>query len=79
MKHCKTGDTVEYLEDVSSPAPMAGTKGQTKVVGKDITLYYADRMMSGSNILLKVVAKPVPAKKPTPKPEPEPTKAPAEG
>jgi len=70
----KIGDTVEFIADVTSPAPQAGTVGDKKVVGKDIDLGSAKRLLRGPDVALKIVPaatkpKPAPAPKSGPKTE----------
>jgi len=53
----KEGDVIEYLADVRSPSSQAGTKGQTKEVGREITVFAAKLLLNGSYVKVKTAAK----------------------
>jgi len=46
----KPGDTIEYLDDVSSPPNQKGSRGQTKVIDRDIPMWTAKFLLRGGKI-----------------------------
>jgi len=55
------GDSIEYVTTVTEPASQVGIIGDTKIVGKDISLFHARYLARGQ--FVKVV-KPVTSEKP---------------
>lgn len=55
----KPGDTIEYLEDVSSPSNQKGIRGQTKIIDRDITMWTAKFLLRGGKIRLYDPASPL--------------------
>lgn len=53
------GDTIEYLDDVSSPPNQKGIRGQTKVIDRDIPLYTANFLFRGGKVRLFDPASPL--------------------
>ena len=46
----RTGDTIEYLADVSSPPNQKGIRGLTKVIDRDIPMWTAKFLLRGGKI-----------------------------
>lgn len=46
----RPGDTIEYLDDVSSPPDQKGVRGQTKVIDRDIPMWTAKFLLRGGKI-----------------------------
>lgn len=46
------GHTIEYVKDVAFPASQAGRAGDTKVIGRDISLFHARYLMRGERARL---------------------------
>ena len=46
----RTGDTIEYLADVSSPLNQKGIRGQTKIIDRDISMWTARFLLRGGKI-----------------------------
>ena len=46
----RPGDTIEYLDDVSSPPNQKGIKGQTKIIDRDIPMWTAKFLLRGGKI-----------------------------
>ena len=55
----RTGDTIEYLADVSSPPNQKGTRGQTKVIDRDISEWTAKFLLRGGKVRLYDPASPL--------------------
>ena len=55
----RTGDTIEYLADVSSPPSQKGIRGQTKIVDRDIDMWTAKFLLRGSQVRLYNPASPL--------------------
>ncbi len=55
----RTGDTIEYLADVSSPPNQKGIRGQTKIIDRDIMLWTAKFLLRGGKIRLYDPASPL--------------------
>lgn len=53
------GDTIEYLEDVSSPPDQKGIRGQTKIIDRDIPMWTARFLLRGGKIRLFDPASPL--------------------
>lgn len=46
----RPGDTIEYLEDVSSPPSQKGIRGQTKVIAQDISMWTTKFLLSSGKV-----------------------------
>jgi len=55
----RTGDTIEYLTDVSSPPNQKGIRGQTKIIDRDISLWTAKFLLRGGKVRLYDPASPL--------------------
>jgi len=55
----RTGDTIEYLVDVSSPLNQKGIRGQTKVIDRHIPLWTARYLFRGGKVRLYNPASPL--------------------
>ena len=55
----RPGDTIEYLEDVSSPPNQKGIRGQTKIIDRDIPMWTARFLLRGGKIRLYDPASPL--------------------
>ena len=53
------GETIEYLVDVSSPLNQKGTRGQTKIIDRDIPLWTANYLLRGGMVRLYDPASPL--------------------
>ena len=55
----RTGDTIEYLADVSSPPSQKGIRGQTKIIDRDIDMWTARFLLRGGQVRLFDPASPL--------------------
>ena len=55
----RTGDTIEYLADVSSPPSQKGIRGQTKIIDRDIDMWTARFLLRGGQVRLYDPANPL--------------------
>jgi len=46
----RPGDTIEYLDDVSSPPNQKGIRGQTKIIDRDIPMWTARFLLRAGKI-----------------------------
>lgn len=55
----RPGDTIEYLDDVSSPPDQKGIRGQTKIIDRDIPLWTARFLFRAGKVRLYDPASPL--------------------